>query len=385
MKRTICFVTGSRADYGLILDLMRLVRNDPGFDLRLVVTGAHLAAGFGDTQRAILEDGFTVDARVDMLLAGDNPVAVTKATGLAVIGFADALDRLAPDLLFIPGDRYEMLAAAQAALIARVPVAHLCGGDVTEGAFDEAIRHSITKMAHLHFVTNRDARHRVCQMGEAPETVFEVGSPGLDVLLAAEPMDRESFFASVGMEPGSPTLLVTFHPPTLDALEPAVQLEEMLAALENAGPDAGLIFTGTNADTEGRRLNARIMAFAAAHRRACFHPSLGLRRYAAALRHVSAVVGNSSSGLYEAPSFAVPTVNIGDRQKGRLRAASVIDCPPDRAAIRQAIGRALSLDCSAVVNPYGDGKSAPRILAALKAVADPAALLKKRFHDWGTP
>lgn len=382
MNRRICFVTGSRADYGLILGPMRMIRDDPDLDLQLIVTGTHLAASYGETQRPIEDDGFAVDARVDMVLAADTPVAVTKATGLAVIGFADALDRLRPDILFIPGDRYEMLAAAQAALIARIPIAHLCGGDVTEGAFDEAIRHSITKMAHLHFVTNRDAQRRVCQLGEAPDHVFKVGSPGLDTLLAAEAMDRDAFFASLGMEPRARTLLVTFHPPTLDALEPVLQLEELLAALDGLGPDFGFVFTGSNADTEGGRLNQRIMAYAAGRDGAEFYASLGLRRYAAALRHVDVVVGNSSSGLYEAPSFATPTVNIGDRQKGRLRADSVIDCAPERKAIRAAINRALSLDCSGVVNPYGDGRSAPRILAVLKAVADPSALLKKHFHDW---
>ena len=379
--RKICVVSGSRADYGLLVWPMRLIQEDPELDLQVVVTGMHLAADHGFTYRLVEHDGFAIDAKVEMLLAGDNAVAVTKSIGLGVIGFADALHRLRPDILLVPGDRFEILAAVQAAMIARVPVAHLCGGDTTEGAFDESIRHAVTKMAHLHFVTNDVAARRVRQMGENPDHIHQVGSPGLDHLGHLKAMPREEFFETVGLEPRPRNLLVTFHPVTLDLESSAAQFEQLLGALDDLGPDHGAILTSPNADTEGRALGRLGEEFAAGHKNAVYRVSLGRDLYLNALGQVDAVVGNSSSGLYEAPSFKIPTVNIGDRQGGRLRAASVIDCAAKRKAIVKALEKALALDCSAVVNPYGDGKSAPRIVAALKAVAEPSALLKKHFFD----
>ena len=379
--RRICVVSGSRADYGLLAPVMRLIRDDPDLELQVVVTGTHLCTEFGFTYRRIEHDGFKIDARVDSLQPGDDVAAVTRSIGFGVIGFADVLQLLRPAVMLVLGDRFEILAAVQAALIARVPVAHLCGGDSTEGAFDEGIRHAITKMAHLHFATHDAAVRRLRQMGENPDHILLAGSPGLDQIKAVPRLGRHETFRAIGMEPRPRSLLITFHPETLATARAVEQMDELLAALDGLGPDYGLIFTGPNADTEGRALARRIEDFTADHENAVFRVSLGQKLYLSALAQVDAVVGNSSSGLYEAPSFKLPTVDIGDRQKGRLKAASVISCPAERGAIAAAIGRALALDCSKVENPYGDGKSAQRIVEALKAIPDPAALLKKQFHE----
>lgn len=377
----VCVVTGSRAEYGLLQWVMHDLREDDAFELQVVVAGGHVSPQFGLTWREIERDGFPISAKVEMLLAGDTPVATAKAMALGTIGFAEAFDRLAPDLVMILGDRFEMLAAAQAALVARIPIAHIAGGDTTEGAFDEAIRHSITKMAHLHFVTNDDAARRVRQLGENPAHIHAVGSPGLDHLHRTRLLDRAGFAQAIGFELRPRNLLVTFHSVTLDDKPADEPFAELLAALGELGNDVGLIVTRPNADTFGRNLNHMIDAFAAGRANVSVHTSLGQLRYLSALAHVDAVVGNSSSGLYEAPSFKIPTVNVGDRQKGRLRAASVIDCPAEREAIARAIGAAFAMDCSAVVNPYGDGRSAEKIVAALRAAGDPRRLVKKHFFD----
>lgn len=384
-RRKVCVVTGSRADYGLLYWPMRLLQDDPDFELLTVVTGMHLAPEFGSTWKRVADDGFSIAARVETLLSGDTSVAVTKSLGLGVIGFADTLSELAPDLLLVLGDRSEILAAVQAALIPGLPVAHVCGGDLTEGAFDDAIRHAITKMSHIHFVTNLAAERRVLQMGEDPARVHRVGSPGLDYIERSEWLAREAFFAAVGLQPRDRNLVVTFHPATLDAQNTTGHLEALLGALDDLGGDVGLILTGSNSDTEGRALTRKLANYAQSRDNAVFRQSLGQDLYLNALRQVDAVVGNSSSGLYEAPSFGIPTVNIGDRQSGRLKAGSVIDCLPERSEISAALVKAFSLDCSKVENPYGDGKSAPRIVAVLKAIDDPAALVRKHFHDLRIP
>ncbi len=376
----ILAVTGGRADWGYLSPPLALLRKNPEFKVTLVVTGQHLANEGMESLAAVETDGFSIDARVDMLLSSDSSCGVTKSLGLELIGFADLLARLRPDLLMIVGDRYEILGAAQAALIARIPVAHLAGGDVTEGAFDEAIRHSITKMSHLHFVTNADSARRVRQLGEDPAQIHNVGSTGLDRITRMERTPREAFFRSLGMSPRKHNLLVTFHPVTWDG-DSEQQCGELLAALHQLGPETGLIFTGVNADPSGRALEAMIRSFADCHANALAVPSLGSQRYFSALAHVDMVVGNSSSGLYEAPSFRIPTVNIGRRQRGRLRAASVVDCAAERDAILSAIERARRLDCSRVANPYGDGRASERIVAALKSIGDPTHLLKKHFFD----
>jgi UDP-N-acetylglucosamine 2-epimerase (non-hydrolysing)/GDP/UDP-N,N'-diacetylbacillosamine 2-epimerase (hydrolysing) len=379
--RKICVVTGSRADYGLLYWPMRLIAEDDDFELQVVVTGMHLSPAFGETWCQIEADGFAIASKVEMLLAGDSPVAVAKSVGLGVIGFADTFECLRPDLLMVLGDRFEILAAVQAALFARIPVAHMCGGDVTEGAFDESIRHAITKMAHIHFPTNADAARRLVAMGENPEHVHTVGSPGLDRIRLMTFMARDAFFDALGMTPRARNLLVVFHPATLESGSPLAQLEELLAALENLGPQVGLLITGANADTAGQRINARLQALAESHPNAAFRLSLGSELFINALQHVDGIVGNSSSGLYEAPSFGIPTVNIGDRQKGRLRAASVIDCAPERQAIRAAIDNALALGRQLTVNPYGDGQAAELILDNLRRIPDFGVLIRKPFTE----
>jgi len=380
-RRRVCVVTGSRADYGHLAPIMRAVAGSSVLDLRVIATGTHLSPEFGLTYRAVEADGFPIDARVETLLSSDTGVGIAKSIGLGVIGFADAFDRLSPDLVLVLGDRFETLAAAQAALVARLPLAHVHGGDVTEGAYDEAIRHAVTKMAHLHFTATEEARRRVIQLGEDPGAVFAVGSPSLDGLRELVLSSREELERELGLRFRDRNLLVTHHPVTL---RPGVSEDEfaaLLTALDGLGDTVGILLTHPNADNEGRRLIAMIEAFVAVHPNAKAVVSLGRRSYFSAIATVDVVVGNSSSGLCEVPSFAKPTVNIGDRQRGRTRGASVIDVPGRAVDIAAAIRRAWTLDLSGTVNPYGDGRSAARIVDVLERREDYRSLLLKRFHD----
>jgi UDP-hydrolysing UDP-N-acetyl-D-glucosamine 2-epimerase len=382
-QRKICIATGTRAEYGLLSTLMKNIQQDPGLTLQIIATGMHLSPEFGLTYREIEHDGFKIDAKVEMLLSSDTPVGIAKSIGLGVVGFADAFERLRPDMLVLLGDRFELLAAAQAALVARIPVAHIAGGDTTEGAFDESIRHSITKMAHLHFVTNEDSARRVRQLGENPDQVHMVGNPGIDRILQMKRLSRTELESALNFAFRKKNLLVTFHPATLDAVPPEVQFQDLLAALDRLGNETGLLFTKPNADTGGRKLMQMIDDYVAAHSHAAAFTSLGQLRYFSVIAQVDAVVGNSSSGLYEVPSFKKPTVNIGDRQKGRLLASSVITCRPEAGDIEQAIKEAYHRDCSATVNPYGDGNSSSRIVAVIKQITDLQGLLKKHFYETG--
>ncbi|HYC48514.1 MAG TPA: UDP-N-acetylglucosamine 2-epimerase [Burkholderiales bacterium] len=383
MVRKICVVTGARADYGLLRWVMDGIRRSSRLELQLVATGMHLSPEFGLTYRQIEADGFTIDRKVEMLLSSDTPVGVAKAVGLGVIGFADVLDDLRPDLLLLLGDRFELLAAATAALVARIPIGHLHGGEVTEGAFDEAIRHSITKMAHLHFVAAEPYRRRVIQLGEQPASVFTVGGLGIDNVLKLDLLSREELEDALEFTFGSRNLLVTFHPVTLEKDASAAQMSELLAAL-HALEGTQLVITLPNADTEGRALIRLIEEFVKTHPNAKAFTSLGQLRYLSCIRHVDGVVGNSSSGLIEVPAFRKGTINIGDRQKGRLRASSVIDCEPTAASITAAIQRLYSAEfqqrLSHVVNPYGEGHASEATVAVLESY-DFTNVLKKRFHD----
>jgi len=380
-NRRYCVVTGSRADYGLLYPLMRSIQEEPDMDLQVAVTGMHLSPEFGCTASQIERDDFPISARVESLLSSDTAVGVAKSVGLGILGFADAFASLAPDMLVVLGDRYEILAAVQAALFAKIPVAHLAGGDLTEGALDDSIRHAISKMAHLHFATNAPAAKRLVQLGEDPAHVFVVGSPGIDCIKRTPLLSRKEIEQQLGFRLHRRNLLVTFHPPTLGASSAPEQLTALLEALSRLGADFGLIFTHSNADAEGRRLTAMIEHFISEHVNAIAFASLGQVRYLSLMALADVVVGNSSSGLYEAPSLKRPTVNIGDRQKGRLKAASVIDCDPQSDAILGAIQAALALDCKAVENPYGDGNTSRRIIEILKAFPEPASLVRKAFHD----
>lgn len=372
-------VSGTRADWGLLQPVLALLRDDTRFALEILVTGQHLVAGSTSVE-VIKAAGFTVAHGVDMALEkGASNEALCASMGRAVAGVGAVLAKAKPNFMLVLGDRYEILGAVTAALLSKVPVAHIAGGDVTEGAFDDSIRHAITKMSALHFTTNEEAAIRVRQMGEPPTHVFVTGSPGIDHVMAVPRQDRADFFADVGLEPRASNFVITLHPATLSAQNVAMA-RAMLDALDTF-PEAGLIFTGSNADPGAAELEEIIRAYVIGRDTAVFHASLGSVRYFSALAHCDLVLGNSSSGLYEAPSFGTPTVNIGDRQARRVRAASVIDCAPDAGAIRAAMVTALAGDWTGTVNPYGDGQAAPRILAHLAAITDPAALIRKSFED----
>lgn len=383
-ERKIAVVTGSRAEYGLLYWLMREIQEDPAMALKLVVTGAHLATEHGMTSEVIEEDGFHIDARVEMPLSEDSPLAVAKSMGMATIGLADAFGRLDPDIIVLLGDRFEILAAAQAALVARIPVAHVHGGELTEGAFDDAIRHAVTKMAHLHFVAAKEYRDRVIQLGEQPERVFNVGAPGLDHLSRLALLDREAWQEQTGFTLGRQNFLVTYHPCTLGSIEPGEGIARLLAALD-AFPEARIIFTGPNADPGGQLIARRIREYVSAQPgRTALYTNLGTLQYLSAVKHVDVVVGNSSSGLIEAPFLQTPTVNIGQRQHGRLKAASVIDCEDDSDAIADAIRRAMAEaagpDTDTIVSPYGSGNASAQIKDILKGVPL-EGLAQKTFYD----
>lgn len=380
-RRKICFVTGARAEYGLLAPLMERVLDDSDFEFQLVVTGSHLSEAHGSTVREIEQDGFPVTERIPILERDDSSAGVTRAMARALEGFAGALSRLRPDMIVLVGDRYEILAAAEAALVARVPIAHLAGGDVTEGAFDEAMRHSITKMAHLHFTTNEAAARRVRQLGEDPRRVFNVGSTGIDRILHLKLLGRAELECKLGIRFLERNLLVTFHPATLDEEPPERQLAELFSAFDSLGPETGIFFTKPNADPEGLRLSRLIDEYVASRPNARAFASLGSRVYLSLMRACGVVAGNSSSGVCEALTFKVPAVNIGDRQKGRVLASSVISCEAKAGAIASAIRTAWSGDYSAVVSPYGDGHASERIVQVLKRVREPRRLLKKRFFE----
>jgi len=382
--RKICVVTGSRADYGLLYGLIKEIHEDPDLCLQLAVTGMHLSPEYGLTVREIEADGFPIAERVEMLLASDTPVGVGKALGLGVIGFVEAFARLSPDIVVLLGDRFEIFAAAQAALIARIPTAHLHGGERTEGAIDEAIRHSITKMAHLHFVATETYRKRVIQLGESPDTVFNYGAIGIDNIVDSRLMPRTELEAFLDYKLKAVNFLITYHPVTLDLAGPEQAFRELLEALAEF-PDAGMIFTLPNADMGNKVIADMIHAFAGARRgEVKVFSSLGRVGYLSAVQHCDVVIGNSSSGIIEVPVFRKPTVNIGDRQKGREMGPTVIQTRENRADIAEAIRLALSpafrekiRDAESV---YGNGGTARKIKQTLKT-HPLERLLKKRFHD----
>jgi UDP-hydrolysing UDP-N-acetyl-D-glucosamine 2-epimerase len=377
----IAVVSGARADYGLVRPVLRAIADEPGWDLQVLVTAAHLAPEFGLTIRQIEEDGFPIGARVESLLSSDTGVGAATSVGVGTIGCAQALERIGPDLVMLVGDRFEQLAAAQAALLIGLPIAHLFGGDLTEGAFDDAIRHAITKLAHLHFVSNSAAQQRVIQLGEQPDRVFLVGSPAIDEMLTGPLLDRDALESELGIELGDKTALVTFHPATLDDGQATDQLDEVLGAVAEVEDPLTVIITRANADPQGRAINRRIDEWLRHYPAWRAFDALGPRRFHSILRQVQVMVGNSSSGLYEAPTFNIPAVNVGDRQAGRLRATSVIDVAVQREAIRSAIHRALETTWSETVNPYGDGHATQQIMAVLRGISNPRSLLRKQFYD----
>lgn len=386
-RRRIAVVTGSRADYGLLRGILTRLQNMNDVDLRVIVCGMHLLPKFGETWRIIEADGFPIAAKIDLELGDDRAETVARGTGIGVTGFAEALPRIAPDLLVVLGDRYEILSAAVAATLLNIPIAHIHGGEVTAGAFDDAIRHAITKMACVHFAAAEPYRRRIIQMGENPDFVFNVGAPGLDLAATAPAMNRPDLFKALGISGPERFLLVTLHPTTARPDADAANVTALLGALAQV-EDRSFIFTGVNADPGYRAIDDAVRAFVAARPgRAHLFASLGSERYWAALRLADAVVGNSSSGILEAPAVAVASVNIGDRQLGRLRAASVIDCPADRSAVLAAIQSILEgrfQPDNSSEPPYGRGGASEKIAGTLRKI-DLSRAFPKHFHDLEIP
>lgn len=381
--RKICVVTGTRAEYGLLYRLMKEIQSDANLELQIIVTGMHLSPEFGLTYKEIEKD-FTITKKIEMLLSSDSPIGISKSMGLAQISFAEAYAELCPDIIVILGDRFEIFSAAAAAMIARIPIAHIHGGETTEGAFDEAIRHSITKMSHLHFAATEEYRRRIIQLGEQADHVFNFGAPGLDNIRDLTALTKEEFEQAIGFKLGRKNLLVTFHPVTLEKDTAEEQFQQLLLALD-ALEETRIIFTKANADIDGRAINSIIDKYISGNPdKAVAFASLGQLRYLSALRYVDAVVGNSSSGLIEAPSFRIGTINIGDRQKGRIKASSVIDCLPCRDEILNAVRKLYSPEFQeglrGVTNPYGTGGSSKKIAEVLRMVSL-MSLLKKQFND----
>lgn len=382
MKRKVAVFTGTRAEYGLLYWLMKDIQSSDLLQLQVIVSGMHLSPEFGNTWQTIENDGFAIDAKVEMLLSSDSDVGVVKSMGLGVLGFADALDRLRPDVLVVLGDRFEALAIVQSALIMRIPVAHLHGGEITEGAYDDSIRHAISKLSYLHFTSTEPYRQRVIQLGEAPQRVFNVGAVGLDHLARSPLMSRDELSQSLGFDLSKPFLLVTYHPVTLSEESPRESFQALLGALDRF-PEYSVILTYPNADNGGRAIIPLLEDYAQqAPGRVLAIPSLGFKRYLSAMGLASAVVGNSSSGVIEVPSFKVPTVNIGARQDGRLAAESVLHCAADteaiEAALRQALSPVFSRLCAEVDNPYGAGDASSQIVNVLERFQPESV---KPFHD----
>ncbi|MEQ8331833.1 UDP-N-acetylglucosamine 2-epimerase [Nisaea sp.] len=379
--QTIAGVTGSRADFGIQKPVYEAILAAPEFALDLYVTGMHLSPRFGNTVEEVESAGFAVAGRIDCDATGGSHAEIALSTSAAMAGFTRAWERKRPDLVLLLGDRFETFAAAAAAYLLNIPIAHIAGGDVTSGSLDDGLRHAISKFSHLHFTTNDEASARLIRMGEDPAMVLTTGSPALDSIQSLNLLSRDEVAERVGVPLGAHLLVVTFHPATADKGAPVEQFEELLAALEALPDDHVSLITYANADTGGEALNRVLEETAARSSHILARKSLGQMLYLSVLRHASIVVGNSSSGLYEAPSFGIPTVNIGSRQDGRLRAASVIDCPPERHAIADAIARAAMMDCAGTINPYGDGRATDSIVERLLAAVPFSGLGMKRYFD----
>jgi len=385
MTKKICVITGSRADYGLLKPFLDQVKSSKDAQLQLIVTGSHFSPEFGNTYKEIEEDGFEIANRIEILLSSDTPVGISKSMGLACISFAEKYDKLKPDMIVVLGDRYEIFSAVAVAHVSRIPVAHISGGEVTEGAIDDAFRHSITKMSNFHFTATEEYRKRVIQLGEHPDTVFNVGEIGLENIRSIRLLAKNELETDLGFRFNKRNLLITFHPVTLEDNTSSRKFENLLSVLKEQ-KDATLIFTKTNADVDGRIINQMIDDYVSKFpENSISFTSLGRLNYLSLLQFVDAVVGNSSSGLVEAPSFRIGTINIGDRQKGRIRAQSVIDCEPTKEAIKKAFDKLYSSEfekkLALVKNPYenegGSQKSLEIILAFINNKKD----TKKGFFD----
>ena len=375
-----------RSDYGIYLPILRRIHSDPGLQLHLIVAGMHLSPEYGRTAEVIEADGFEISERVEMLLSSDHPQGIAKSIGLGVIGFAQSYARCKPDILVVLGDRFEMYSSALAALPFKIPIAHIHGGEVTRGAIDEALRHGMTKFSHLHFVATKEYARRVMQLGEEPWRVFVTGAPGLDNLSSIEPMDRDQLERRIDLCLEEPPLLVTYHPVTLEYEQTEWQMTELLAALEEF--QMPMVFTLPNADTSGRIVRDSIRKFLERHPRATMVDNLGTEAYFSLMRLAQAMLGNSSSGIIEAASFGLPVVNIGSRQKGRIKGDNVIDVGYCREAIVECLKRSISPEfrrgLHGMVNPYGCGQAADKIVERLSHVELDDRLIKKVFYDIDT-
>lgn len=381
--RKICVVTGSRAEYGLLKGLMCLIDQSVDLQLQVIATNMHLSPEFGLTYREIEKDGFSIDKKVEMLLSSDTPNATAKSVGIGMIGFADAYEDLKPDMVVVLGDRYEVISAVSTALFYKIPVVHLHGGEITEGAYDDCIRHAITKMSHLHFTSTEEYRKRVIQLGENPNRVFNVGALGVENIKKIPLMGKGELEESLGgFSLGDKSLLVTYHPVTLENATAEKQIVNLFAALDEF-PEYKLIFTFPNSDTDGRVIIERIKEYVQKNsNRAIAFPSLGLKRYLSTLKYVNAAVGNSSSGIIEVPSFGIPTLNIGDRQKGRIAAKSVVNCGTGKDEILAGLRKILSSDfsCKDVSNPYEGRNTAEEIVKILQTYPL-EGLINKEFYN----
>jgi UDP-N-acetylglucosamine 2-epimerase (non-hydrolysing) len=380
--RKVAVFTGTRAEYGLLYWLLKDIHAEKELNLQLLVSGTHLSPEFGCTYQQIEEDGFKIDEKIEILLSSDTAVGVAKSMGLGVLGFTDALNRLQPDALVILGDRFEALAAAQTAMILRIPIVHLHGGEITEGAYDDAIRHAITKLSYIHCTSTDESRKRVIQLGEAPSRVKNVGAIGLDHLSRSHFMTVDELSNSLSFVLVKPFFLVTYHPVTLAEEEPVISFQALLDGLDEF-PEFQIILTYPNADDGGRKIIPILESYAKSNpQRVLAIPSLGQIRYLSAVKHSAAVIGNSSSGVIEVPSFNVATVNIGMRQKGRLAAKSVIHCLPDKRSIVEAINTGVNkkhlINGEVIVNPYGRGDASSQIVTLLKELKSKPL---KVFHD----
>ncbi len=385
MMKSICVVTGSRAEYGLLRPLIKLIDEDKDLNLQLVVTGMHLSPEFGFTYKEIEKDGFKIDEKIEALLSSDSAMGISKSMGLTMIGFADCFSRLRPDMVIILGDRYEAFAATSAATVAKIPVAHLHGGETTEGAFDEGFRHSITKMSYLHFTSTEKYRKRVIQLGEEPSRVFNVGAIGIENIKKLELFNKDEIEKAIDFKLDKDFAMVTFHPVTLESSTAEVQFKELLRALDEM-QNLKIIFTKANSDTDGRIINQLIDEYVAKNKdKAIAFTSMGVLRYLSAMKYCNLVIGNSSSGIIEAPSFKIPTINIGDRQKGRIQADSVINCKPITSEVLAAINLALSKEFKEKIkdieNPYGNGEVSNKIISIIKEFDFHNIGLKKTFYD----
>lgn len=384
MKK-VCVVTGTRAEYGLLKPIIGLIEKDDNLKLQLIATGAHLSPEFGLTYRQIEEDGFSIDEKVEMLLSSDTSSAVTKSCGIEMIGMADALSRLQPDMMVLLGDRYEAFMATIVARIARIPIAHLHGGELTRGAIDDAMRHSITKFSHLHFTSTEKYRKRVIQLGENPEDVYNVGAIGVENLKKLKLLSKEELENDIGFKFGGKAVIVTFHPVTLEKETAREQFDNLLKAIDKV-PDMKIIFTKANADTDGRIINQMIDAYVRENGHKCIaFTSMGQLRYFSAVKYCDAVIGNSSSGIIEVPSFFKPTVNIGSRQDGREKSDSVIDCDNSILGISSAIDKAFSKEFLSIIsaskNPYEGKDTSERIVKIIRDTLEKGISVVKDFYD----